>query len=106
MANNRALQLRALNVIRDRFCNTFVTPGDFAISFWTVTRHKNALLLDLDPTKAEENQMSVRPLEFDLYPGVSQRVSAMGCAEPSQALFCIKPISPLMSDNSSIAHLL
>lgn len=81
MANNRALQFRALNVIRDRFCNTFVTPGDFAISFWTVTRLKNALLLDLDPTKIEENQMLVSLFKFDLYPGVSQHASAMGCPE-------------------------
>lgn len=62
MANNPLLQFRALNVIRDRFCNTFVTPGDFAISFWTGTRHKNTLLLDLEPTKTEENQMSVSPV--------------------------------------------
>ena len=68
-------------MIRDRFCNTFVTPGDFAISFWTVTRNKNALSLDLDPTKIEENQMSVSPFQFDLYPGVSQHASAMGCTE-------------------------
>lgn len=68
-------------MIRDRFCNAFVTPGDFAISFWTVPRYKNALLLDLDPTKIEENQMSVSPFQFDLYPGVSQHASAVGCSE-------------------------
>lgn len=100
LANQSALQCRALNMIRDRFCNTFVTPGDFAISFWTVTRHKMPVLLDLDPRKIEGNQMSARPFQFDLYPGVSQHASDMDCKEAllNPALFvCVCLVKSVMA---------